>query len=370
VKRNRQSPLGRLIPYTLPLIAAFFAGCATAPHHLSISSTLAAERLFIGSTPYLTARTLTRAVQGEGRWDREAYVWILTAGSHELRVAAEMSVALVDGEVVPLSAVPRLWKGELILPERLWADQLSRWGIPPMAPFHRSITRFRTAILDPGHGGRDPGAIGRRGLQEKVIALDVAKRLRDLLVREGFRVVMTRYDDRFIPLRKRSAIANREEGNLFISIHANASRRRSVSGFEAFYLSAATDDHARALAAAENVQLPDELGESIPTQTHAILWDLLYTEYRAESTELAAQVCRGLAGQGLPSRNRGVKSARFAVLKGSRMPSILVEVGFLSNLREESRLRETWYRQRLAEGIRDGILNFKHTSERSYAARR
>ena len=198
-----------LTPYSLILTTAFIAGCATAPHRPFVASSLSSERLFIGSTAYFTAKTLTKAVHGESRWDRQAHVWILTAGSHELRAAAEMSAVVIDGEAVYLSKVPRLWEGELIFPENLWSDQLSRWGIPPAAPSRRPVTRFRTAIVDPGHGGRDPGAIGRKGLREKVIALDVAKRLRDLLVREGFRVVMTRYDDRFIPLGQRSAIANR-----------------------------------------------------------------------------------------------------------------------------------------------------------------
>ena len=178
---------------------------------------------------------------------------------------------------------------------------------------------------------------------------------------------MTRYKDRFISLGGRSRVANKQGGDLFISVHANASRSRSVSGFEAYYLSEATDDHARAIAAAENASLPDEVGEAVPTHTEAIIWDLLYTEHRAESTELAREICRGLADRRLSSRNRGVKSARFAVLKGARMPAVLVEVGFVSHPGEESRLGSASYRQRLAEGIRNGILGFRDRLEKQYA---
>ena len=217
--------------------------------------------------------------------------------------------------------------------------------------------------LDAGHGGHDPGAIGRAGLREKSVTLDITRRLRDLLEQEGFRVVMTRDQDRFISLSQRSEVANRQKADLFVSIHANASRRRSISGFEVYYLSEATDDHARAIEAAENALLPSEVGESTPKGTQAIVWDLLYTEYRAESTELAAQVCRGLTKSQIPSQNRGVKSARFAVLKGARMPAILIEVGFVSHLAEEARLRTATYRQRVAEGIRNGILAFQEDYE-------
>jgi N-acetylmuramoyl-L-alanine amidase len=228
----------------------------------------------------------------------------------------------------------------------------------------------RTIVLDAGHGGHDPGAVGPTGLREKTVTLEVAKSLRDLLVRDGFRVIMTRYDDRFVSLGGRSAVANREEADLFVSVHANASRRRSISGFEAYYLSEATDDQARALEAAENTALPEEVGRPISSDTEAIIWDLLYTEHRAESLELASDICRGMSGAGIVSRNRGVKSARFAVLKGARMPAVLVEVGFVSHRDEEVRLRRPDYRTRLAEGIRQGILRFRDRLEREYARAR
>ena len=128
-----------------------------------------------------------------------------------------------------------------------------------------------------------------------------------------------------------------------------------------YYLSEATDDHARALQAAENASLPQEMAEGVESEeTEAIVWDLLYTEHRAESTELAASVCRGLKRERIPSQNRGVKSARFAVLKGSRMPAILVEIGFITHKAEEARLRSASYRQVLAEGIRSGIVAFRN----------
>lgn len=349
--------------------AVLLAGCATVPSPRGgLAPSLSSQRMILENVPYLPASALARELQGRESWDPQAQVCYLTVGDHELRIAPQWSVALLDGAVVVLPAVPRMEGGRLLVPERLWFEGLSGWRRPaPVLP--PAGERIRTIVVDAGHGGHDPGAISRGGLKEKNLTLDVARRLRDLLTQDGFRVVMTRYDDRFIPLVGRSAIANREGADLFVSIHANSSRARKVSGFEAYYLSEATDDHARALEASENASLPDEVGRPVSSETEAILWDLLYTEHRLESLELASYTCRGLGGQGLPVRSRGVKSARFAVLKGARMPAVLVEVGFISNPEEEVRMRRPEYRQRLAAGVRQGILSFRGKAEREYAYR-
>ncbi len=346
----------------------FLAGCATVPTAPPLlSPSLAAARVFVGSYPYLPSSAVVRELRGQAAWDSDGLVWRLTLGGHELRLAPQMPVALVDGAAATLEAPPVMERGTLLLPEQLWTERMAKWRKvqpPPSAGFS---TRVRTIVVDAGHGGHDPGATGRMGLREKTVTLDVAQRLRDLLVRDGFRVVMTRSDDRFIPLYGRTAIANRAEADLFISIHANASRSRTADGFEAYYLSEATDDHARALEAAENADLPDGLGESVPNDAHAILWDLLYTEHRVESSELASYICRGMSGSSLASKSRGIKSARFAVLKGTRMPAVLVEIGFLSHPGEESRMRNPEYRQRIAGGIRRGVLTFRDELQRKYA---
>ena len=341
------------------------AGCATAPPpRAPYASFLAAHRVQIGSAGYFPAGAAARELRGQEQWDTEAQVWHFAVGEHELRAAARMPVVLADGAAFSLRSPPLIQEGRLYLPEQLWTDMLSRWQAPARPAAPPAGRALRTIAIDAGHGGHDPGAQGRSGLKEKNVNLDVARRLRDLLTQDGFRVVMTRYDDRFIPLYGRTAIANREGADLFISVHANASKRRSVAGFEAYYLSEATDDQARALEATENAVLPQEVGREVSRETEAILWDLLYTENRAESSDLAMQICRGMAGSGLLSSSRGVKSARFAVLKGSRMPAVLVEVGFITHAGEEARLRDAGHRQRIAEGIRRGIVSFRDELER------
>ncbi len=360
--------LSLVIPLALiPWVS--LSGCATAPRAGAgwMPPALAASRVTLGSVPYVSAAAVARELGGQGFWDPDGMVWRLRVRSHELRLAPEMEVAMVDGTERRLPAPPRMEKGELLVPERLWADWLARWRGEPSAVAPIRGARLRTIMVDAGHGGHDPGAIGRRGLREKSVTLDIAKRLRDLLMRDGFQVLMTRSDDRFIPLYGRSAVANRAGADLFISIHANASRSRSADGFETYYLSEATDDHARALEASENARLPGDLGSSASSDTQAILWDLLYTEHRAESLELAGAICRGMSAHTSRSKNRGVKSARFAVLKGTRMPAVLVEVGFITHAGEEAELRSSDYRQRVAEGIRRGILSFRSELERSVA---
>lgn len=328
---------------------------------------MASFRVMVGSVPYLPSQAVVRALEGQEHWDSEAQTWYLTVNRHELRVSPQMPVVLVDGVSRELSAPPVIEQGQLLLPERLWSETIGSWK--PLVPSQGiPVTgRLRTIVVDPGHGGHDPGAHGPTGLKEKSLALDVAKRLRDLLTQDGFRVVMTRSDDRFIPLNGRTAIGNRQNGDLFVSIHANASRSKAASGFECYYLSEATDDNARALAASENATLPDEVDPgAVSGGTQAIVWDLLYTEHRVESSDLASRILYGLKTEVGP-KNRGVKSARFAVLKGARMPAVLVEVGFITNRKEEQQMRNAQYRQNLAEGVRRGIHSFKEEFERKNA---
>ena len=226
--------------------------------------------------------------------------------------------------------------------------------------------RIDLVVIDPGHGGRDPGAIGRKGLKEKDVVLDIANRVARKLKKKGIRVILTRAKDNFIPLNERTAIANRNRADLFLSIHANAAFTRRASGFETFYVSEAVDDHARAVAATENSVLELERATSrgkLDDTLHAILWDLAYTEFRVESIEWGELLMRELA-KNIRGENRGVKPGPFYVLKGAQMPSLLVEVGFISNVVEESRLRKASHREKIAKALVDSILRYKKVYEK------
>lgn len=224
---------------------------------------------------------------------------------------------------------------------------------------------IRTIIIDPGHGGKDPGAVGRRRLKEKDVVLDIARKLKRNLDRDGrLKVYLTRTRDQFIPLRKRSSFANRKKGDLFISIHANATYSRKVRGFETYYLSGAIDDAARAVAARENSVLRLESNpRSMNSNLEVILWDLKYAEFRTQSRELARLVQKNL-GRQLKIRNRGVKTARFYVLRKVDMPSVLVEVGFISNSGDATMLSKGGNRERIAQALTESIISYKRKYER------
>jgi len=221
----------------------------------------------------------------------------------------------------------------------------------------RTIKRI---VLDPGHGGEDPGAVGRRGTREKVVVLDIARHLKKRLEKQGFEVILARDADRFVSLSDRSKCGNGRKADLFVSIHANASPNRAACGFETYFLSEAKTDWERAVAARENAAFETEdssAGPSTSGDVGLILADLAQNEYLVESSELAARIQEKTVHQAR-IKDRGVRQANFYVLRNNFMPAVLVECGFLSNKSEEKLLRQTDHRERLAEGICRGIVEF------------
>jgi N-acetylmuramoyl-L-alanine amidase len=222
-----------------------------------------------------------------------------------------------------------------------------------------SPERFDTVVLDAGHGGEDHGARGARGPVEKELVLDVGRRLAALLRKNDLHVVMTRDDDRFVPLEERFALANDARGDLFVSIHANATRDPRVNGVETFFLAVdASDEEAHRVASRENDAFEGAggaIGANDPLS--AILGDLIVSEYLTESNEFARLAQMGLAGNG-GNHSRGVKQAPFVVLQGVQMPSSLVEIGFVTNGEEARRLRSSSVRDEIAAALAEAVLEF------------
>jgi N-acetylmuramoyl-L-alanine amidase len=221
-----------------------------------------------------------------------------------------------------------------------------------------AIAKIRRIVIDPGHGGHDPGAVGPSGLQEKDVVLAVGLKLRELLRDEmGLDVVMTRSTDVFIPLEERTAIANKVNADLFLSVHANAAPNRSAAGIETYYLNLAKTEKAAQLAAKEN-------GTSLEKVSvlQAILFDLMASYKLNDSAHLADEVQKSLhkkvRSRYSDVKNLGVKQGPFYVLVGATMPSILVETAFVSNAQEEARLKEPAYLDLTAEGILDGVRGY------------
>jgi N-acetylmuramoyl-L-alanine amidase len=228
----------------------------------------------------------------------------------------------------------------------------------------------RRIVVDAGHGGHDTGAIGPTRVREKDITLAMAKRLARRLESKGFEVVLTRRDDRFVPLEERTAIANAGGGDLFVSLHANAHPRRDRRGVETYVLNVADDRYARRLAARENGAL-DDRGEG--DDVRRILTDLEAQSSADASRRLAQSVqrelCLGIRGHVGDVRDLGVKSALFHVLLGARMPAVLVETSFISNRAEEQRLASPRFQDEVAGSLARAIERFAAREARVASAR-
>jgi N-acetylmuramoyl-L-alanine amidase len=233
----------------------------------------------------------------------------------------------------------------------------------PTANGDRSLIRtlglkIGRIVIDPGHGGHDTGTIGPNGLQEKDLVLEVGRRLGKMLeTRLGAEVVYTRRDDTFIPLETRTAIANQQRADLFISIHANSSHDPAARGVETYYLNFTSSADALEVAARENA-----VSEKSIYELQDLVKKIALKEKIEESREFAADVQSslhsGLSAKNPGIRNRGVKKAPFIVLIGANMPSILAEISFVSNPGDEHRLQMSEYRQRIAESLYHGIAKY------------
>lgn len=275
---------------------------------------------------------------------------IPTSGPDHVDTAVELpprTRALLEGAAPPADAAPAPARAEL-------APTGPAEGPGEGEETDRPIRRI---VVDAGHGGHDPGAIGPSRLREKDVTLAIARKLGARLKGYGFEVVLTRTDDRFLALEERTALANTHRGDLFVSVHANANPRRSWSGVETYFLNVTDDRYSRRLAARENgVDL------AVAGDLARILTDLDAKASADASQRLAhlvqREVCGGVRSHVGDVRDLGVKNALFYVLLGARMPAVLVETGFISNRSEERRLASAAYQDEVAAGIARAVRTF------------
>ncbi|MFN8008218.1 MAG: N-acetylmuramoyl-L-alanine amidase [Terriglobia bacterium] len=233
----------------------------------------------------------------------------------------------------------------------------------PKSDGTRSLTRtlglkIGRIVIDPGHGGHDTGTVGPSGLQEKDLVLDISMRLKALVeTKLDGEVTLTRTEDVFVPLEERTAIANQTQADLFISIHANSSRNKRVSGVETFFLNFASSPEVEEIAARENAS-----SQKTVFELQDLVQKITLREKVDESKEFAQlvqkSVCSSLSKPRTPKLDRGVKQAPFIVLIGANMPSILSEISFVSNPADEKLLKSSVYRQKIAEALCDGIASY------------
>ena len=230
--------------------------------------------------------------------------------------------------------------------------------------------RLDTIVLDAGHGGKDPGAIGKYGTKEKDVVLDITKRVGRMLEKKtGIKVVYTRTEDVFIPLWRRTQIANEAGGKLFMSVHVNASTNRRIKGFETFLHSWDKTATAIDVAARENAVIKFEkkkVDYKKLSMERKITATMASSMFLKESEALAAAIQEELDKK-LTVPNRGVKQAGFYVLSGASMPCVLIEGGFVSNPSEEKNLKTPSYRKKIAEGIYKAVVKFKSSREKILA---
>ena len=277
----------------------------------------------------------------------------------------------------PRSVAERVTKPE-IQPEKplLDAKPAAPAMPPPAAPAANSNGKFSISrqlglgvsriVIDAGHGGHDPGAQGK-DISEAELTLDVAQRLEKLLEKEpGVEVVMTRDSDVFIPLQERTAIANREGADLFLSIHANASRNPSARGIETYFLNFASNPEAEAVAARENAGSGQAM-HSLPDIVKAIALNNKINESRDFAETVQKSMVKRLSVRNKQLRDLGVKQAPFVVLIGAGMPSVLAEISFITHRQEGALLKSGPYRQQIAQALLEAIVNYQQALKRMNA---
>ena len=353
--------------------AAFLAGCATHAAYFRLDTSLQKEIKAFNGSEYLPLARVSDFYGLDYKYDGFTGTAAMRKGPNRIVVRTGGEKALINGEMVKLDRPIVSSGGALFAPLAFVKNNMGPiigYIPPPKIPAEAAGPRrftIKTIVLDPGHGGNDPGAIGRRShSKEKDLTLRLAGKLKTILEGAGIRVIMTRDSDIFIPLPKRSEIANRSGADLFISIHINASRTRSLRGFECYYLSTATDDNARVLEALENstLKISDTASAETSRRLDKTLWDMILTENRLESAQLAGSIC-GSIDESFTMGNRGIRTARFYVLKHTDIPAVLVEAGYVSNKYEELKLKDPEFLDKIAESVADGIIKYKREYEKT-----
>lgn len=344
-----------LLPVICYLLSTVLTGCATIPAGDNIAT------YSIGGATYYPLVTLCDLRGVQMKYDPLTRTASLSKDLQHSSLRVGDALVLVNDVVLHLNFPIDIYQGTIAVPRQFKEqvfDVLFRQSIPSHRRLAVGKIRLRKVVIDSGHGGNDPGAIGKNGLKEKDVNLDIAKRLSILLRAEGVQTVLTRSTDKLIPLSTRVNIANRAGADLFISIHSNAARSRSLCGFEVYYVAPSVSDSKRAALTARSASL--NLKDTVFSDSYelrTIVWDMIYANSRAESINLSHSLCK-IMDSSIDANILGVKNARFQVLKGITMPGILIEVGFVSNLNEERLLRTGAYREKLAAGILEGIRDY------------
>jgi len=322
------------------LTILFFTACATTSDRHS--------GLGYKSSDFVSVEDFCRKHNLQYNFDTLDDVVKIFSKEKDIRLILNSNVVYFNGQTFALSNAPQYLNGRVFVPRDLENAVFSKEQV-----FSKSIFNIKTIVIDPGHGGQDPGAISCRGIKEKDLNLKIAKYLKEELGDRGFKVILTRERDIFIPLQGRVDIAKRNKADIFISIHGNSSRTKRLRGTEVYYLSPNRfNSQERALKLAREEKFSSS---RLNSDTEAILWDLLLTKNYSLSVELSHSLYFSFRNLGFSIRPP--KKAPFYVLRLAYVPSVLVETGYLSNKYEEKWLRKESYQKQIAEAIALAIVS-------------
>ncbi len=347
--------------------------------------TVISERSSLKATPLLA---LIKNLDVDMSWNAESGILALYLEKGKIIIMPGNRHVIAGQSVITFNEAPFFNEGVLMVDEGFVNILLSLLSSSPNPSHNKApdlsssknnagdIDRidklFKTIVIDPGHGGNDDGAVSPWGVKEKDLVLQIAKEVKkNIEDNMGIRVLLTRDDDYFVPLEERTEIAGNVKADLFISIHANSTRKRLIQGIETYFMSPdATDDDAMAAAVKENAVIELE-GKTFKADSDLafILMDISQTEHLKASSQFAKVLHENLS-QMMNTSDRGVKQAPFIVLASASMPAVLLEVGFLSNKSEMKRLKQRDTHKKIAEAILRSIRTFKESMETKLSSRR
>lgn len=297
--------------------------------------------------------------QYDVHWTADSVSEIITLrhGALEAKVFIGSNIVIFGEEHIELSQPINRKKNAIFIPPDFKEKVIDRL-LTEIVAVPTTVLKFNKIVIDAGHGGKDPGAIGRTGLYEKTVVLDIAKRVKNILENKGITVTMTRDRDEFISLEGRTEITTRAKADLFVSIHANSNpSRNSVQGMEIYALRELSAREKKEEQRVKNQQIFfNNLAMNRSPDLDNILQDMLYSYKRSESVAVASYVLDNTTKKESIYSN-GLHTAGYFVLRNTLIPAILVEVGYLSNTKEEGLLKSTDYRQKIANGLAESILS-------------
>jgi len=293
------------------------------------------------------------------QWDTLSQIVTLKLHDRSAKILVGSPLVLMEKDIVRLNAPIKMIHSALEVGDDFQSKVIKHMIKKSEQKIDYSFKKIRSIIIDAGHGGKDPGAIGRSGMKEKKVVLDISKRLQKILRQNGLKVHMTRNQDKFITLQRRTELASQTQADLFISVHANSNPARRIHGLEVYTLKNLQPKDQRSIQRKANLKrrLNRVSMKKNSSRLDRIIEDMLYTHKQTQSIIFANKVAKK-STKITKTKNLGSKLSNFYVLKNTLIPAILVEVGFLSNPKEERLLNTRAYRQKIANGLAIGILDY------------